>query len=164
MDPVRWSEIERLVHSALARPVAERAAYVAEACGSDDALRHEVETLLASESMVEGYLSAPVLDKVAQALPISTVSRSLFIKDLKVFLRDVTQWSQLLLLLAVVGARHGRRSPEPPERVKSRRTRRPRASWQRVRWAVHPAVLGGSAQHGSEPIRTARSTAGLVVG
>jgi len=43
-----------------------------------------------------------VLDKVAQALPISTVSRSLFIKDLKVFLRDVTQWSQLLLLLALV--------------------------------------------------------------
>ena len=68
MDPVRWSEIERLVHSALARPVAERAAYVAEACGSDDALRHEVETLLASESMVEGYLSAPVLDKVAQMI------------------------------------------------------------------------------------------------
>jgi ABC-2 type transport system permease protein len=43
-----------------------------------------------------------VLDRVARALPISTVSRSLFIKDLKVFLRDVTQWSQLLLLLALV--------------------------------------------------------------
>jgi ABC-2 type transport system permease protein len=43
-----------------------------------------------------------VLDSLARALPISTVSRSLFIKDLKVFLRDVTQWSQLLLLLALV--------------------------------------------------------------
>jgi ABC-2 type transport system permease protein len=42
------------------------------------------------------------LDRVARSLPMSAVSRSLFIKDLKVFLRDVTQWSQLLLLLALV--------------------------------------------------------------
>jgi ABC-2 type transport system permease protein len=35
-------------------------------------------------------------------LPIGLVRRSLLVKDLKVFLRDVTQWSQLLLLLALV--------------------------------------------------------------
>jgi ABC-2 type transport system permease protein len=42
------------------------------------------------------------LDVVARALPLSTVRRQLLIKDLKIFLRDVTQWSQLLLLLALV--------------------------------------------------------------
>ena len=36
------------------------------------------------------------------ALPLSTVRRQLLIKDLKIFLRDVSQWSQLLLLLALV--------------------------------------------------------------
>jgi ABC-2 type transport system permease protein len=42
------------------------------------------------------------LDRAARALPISTVHRHLLVKDLKVFLRDVSQWSQLLLLLALV--------------------------------------------------------------
>jgi len=42
------------------------------------------------------------LDAIARRLPISMVRRHLFIKDFKVFLRDVSQWSQLLLLLALV--------------------------------------------------------------
>jgi ABC-2 type transport system permease protein len=42
------------------------------------------------------------LDRVARALPLSVVRRHLLIKDLKIFLRDVSQWSQLLLLLALV--------------------------------------------------------------
>ena len=42
------------------------------------------------------------LDVVANALPLSIVRRQLLIKDLKIFLRDVSQWSQLLLLLALV--------------------------------------------------------------
>src|SRR5207237_1239802 len=41
------------------------------------------------------------LDRLAELLPLSTVRRHLFIKDMKVFLRDVTQWSQLLLLVAL---------------------------------------------------------------
>jgi ABC-2 type transport system permease protein len=42
------------------------------------------------------------LDVIAGRLPLSPVRRQLLIKDLKVFLRDVSQWSQLLLLLALV--------------------------------------------------------------
>jgi len=42
------------------------------------------------------------LDVVARMLPVSQVKRQLLIKDLKIFLRDVGQWSQLLLLLALV--------------------------------------------------------------
>jgi ABC-2 type transport system permease protein len=42
------------------------------------------------------------LDRIAAALPLSQSRRQLLIKDLKVFLRDVGQWSQLLLLLALV--------------------------------------------------------------
>jgi ABC-2 type transport system permease protein len=42
------------------------------------------------------------LDDFARALPLSVAQRHLLVKDLKVFLRDVTQWSQLLLLLALM--------------------------------------------------------------
>lgn len=43
-----------------------------------------------------------VLDRLAGVLPFSPVRRQLLVKDAKVFLRDVSQWSQLLLLLALV--------------------------------------------------------------
>jgi ABC-2 type transport system permease protein len=43
-----------------------------------------------------------VVDRVVHRLPLSIVRRHLLVKDLKVFLRDVSQWSQLLLLLALV--------------------------------------------------------------
>jgi len=42
------------------------------------------------------------LDRLARALPISVVRRHLLIKDVKIFMRDVSQWSQLLLLCALV--------------------------------------------------------------
>jgi ABC-2 type transport system permease protein len=42
------------------------------------------------------------LDGLVSLLPLSTVRRHLLVKDVKVFLRDVSQWSQLLLLLALV--------------------------------------------------------------
>jgi ABC-2 type transport system permease protein len=42
------------------------------------------------------------LDTLIGVLPIATVRRQLLIKDMKTFLRDVSQWSQLLLLVALV--------------------------------------------------------------
>ncbi|PYR64884.1 MAG: hypothetical protein DMF88_21670 [Acidobacteria bacterium] len=42
------------------------------------------------------------LDVIARFLPLSPVRRQLLVKDVKIFLRDVSQWSQLLLLLALV--------------------------------------------------------------
>jgi ABC-2 type transport system permease protein len=42
-----------------------------------------------------------ILDRVLGLLPLTGVRRQLLTKDLKVFLRDVSQWSQLLLLLAL---------------------------------------------------------------
>jgi ABC-2 type transport system permease protein len=43
-----------------------------------------------------------LLDRIVQVLPVSGAARHLLMKDLKVFLRDVSQWSQLLLLVALV--------------------------------------------------------------
>jgi ABC-2 type transport system permease protein len=41
-------------------------------------------------------------DRAAAWLPLSPGARALVLKDLKIFMRDSTQWSQLLLLLALV--------------------------------------------------------------
>jgi ABC-2 type transport system permease protein len=48
------------------------------------------------------FTKLTVLDTLAGVLPLSPVRRQLLIKDLKTFLRDVSQWSQLMLLLALV--------------------------------------------------------------
>lgn len=44
----------------------------------------------------------PIWDRLFARLPISTVARALIAKDLKTFLRDTAQWSQLVLLGALV--------------------------------------------------------------
>jgi len=41
------------------------------------------------------------LDPLLRLLPMAPARRALLVKDLKVFLRDTTQWSQLLLLVAL---------------------------------------------------------------
>ena len=43
-----------------------------------------------------------VLDTIAGVLPLTPVRRQLLLKDAKIFLRDVSQWSQLLLLVALM--------------------------------------------------------------
>ena len=47
MEPERWWEAERLCLLALEREEGERAAFLQEACGGDEALLREVESLLA---------------------------------------------------------------------------------------------------------------------
>jgi ABC-2 type transport system permease protein len=46
--------------------------------------------------------SLRIVEWLAQTLPLSTVRRQLLVKDVKVFLRDVSQWLQLLPLFALV--------------------------------------------------------------
>ena len=54
------------------------------------------------EARKTSFSRLAALERLATRLPLSTVRRTLLVKDLKVFLRDVTQWSQLLLLCALV--------------------------------------------------------------
>ena len=59
MEPRRWQQIERFYRAALARPVEQRAAFLAGACVGDEALRHEVEALLDIIPTVEGVSDTP---------------------------------------------------------------------------------------------------------
>jgi len=68
MTPDRWQQISQLYHGALARDVSQRARFVADACAGDEALRQEVESLLAREATVEGFMAAPALEVAAKAV------------------------------------------------------------------------------------------------
>jgi hypothetical protein len=52
----RWREIETLYHSVCERKPEERRAYLESACGGDESLRLEVESLLAHEELAANFL------------------------------------------------------------------------------------------------------------
>jgi ABC-2 type transport system permease protein len=55
----------------------------------------------AQEARRARFTRLALLEAALARAPLRTPARSLLVKDLKVFLRDTTQWSQLLLLLAL---------------------------------------------------------------
>src|SRR5215471_10802321 len=54
------ARIEPLYHAARERPPAERAAFLAEACGGDEDLQREVESLIAQHAATDGFLAGVV--------------------------------------------------------------------------------------------------------
>ena len=55
----------------------------------------------AQEARKARFTHLRLLESLARRLPLAPARRALLVKDLKVFLRDTAQWSQLLLLLAL---------------------------------------------------------------
>ncbi|MEA2239056.1 MAG: eukaryotic-like serine/threonine-protein kinase [Thermoanaerobaculia bacterium] len=57
-----WEQVREIFQSAVEKPAADRADFVKDACGSDDDLRDEVESLLASHDLAGGFIepAAPV--------------------------------------------------------------------------------------------------------
>ncbi len=70
-----WTRVERLFHSALERAPAEREAFLAEACGGDEALRHEVLSLLAEERSADRLMGRPAAAEVTQRLAVARGTR-----------------------------------------------------------------------------------------
>ncbi len=70
MTQERWQLLEELFHAALDRPESERQQFLYEACGSDNALRWEVESLLGSDPHTGPETpedSSPIADRVRRA-------------------------------------------------------------------------------------------------
>jgi len=61
MTPERYQEIEALFAAARELPPAERSAYLAQACGADEALRHEVASLLSYDDRPNNFIDVPAL-------------------------------------------------------------------------------------------------------
>ena len=67
-EPERRKRVEDLCDAALDRDARERAEFVAVACGRDEALRHEVEALLAHAQAAERFLEVPIGEVAAHVL------------------------------------------------------------------------------------------------
>ena len=57
-DPQRWARVREVLEAALERPEDERGSYVDGACGSDRALRAEIESLLAYGDRADEFLAS----------------------------------------------------------------------------------------------------------
>ena len=74
MEPDRRNRITDLYHAALRLAPEERAAFMNAACDSDEALRQEVESLLAVECPSSPFLERPAMDAIARE-PASLIGR-----------------------------------------------------------------------------------------
>lgn len=68
MTPGRWEQIERIYQEAAAKPAAERASFLDEACAGDTELRAEVERMLSCASSPGGFLESPAVQVAARAM------------------------------------------------------------------------------------------------
>lgn len=72
MKPERWRQMEELYHAALERDADGRASFLDEACAGDEALRRDVEELLAAnDELAEqagGFLNSPAMEVEAKAI------------------------------------------------------------------------------------------------
>src|SRR5260370_29225066 len=63
MNHEGWERAKEVFECALERDSGARAAFLQEACGDDEELRKEVESLLASFQKAEGFIETPALEE-----------------------------------------------------------------------------------------------------
>jgi serine/threonine protein kinase/tetratricopeptide (TPR) repeat protein len=68
MNPERWRQLEELFHAALEREPPQRASFVAEVCGSDDDLRHELESMLDHHGQAKSFVESPAYEMAAESI------------------------------------------------------------------------------------------------
>jgi len=68
MDSERWQNVERLYHAALECEESQRDDFLARACGGDEALRREVESLVSYGNRAGRFIEGSALELVAPTL------------------------------------------------------------------------------------------------
>jgi WD40 repeat protein/serine/threonine protein kinase len=68
MTPERYEQVCKICYDALELEVSQRAAFLDRVCGADEALRREVEVMLANEEGLASFLDEPALAVAAQSL------------------------------------------------------------------------------------------------
>ena len=68
MKAERWQQVEQLYHATLEKEVDARPAFLARACGGDEELRREVESLLSYEDHAKSFIEAPALEVAAKLM------------------------------------------------------------------------------------------------
>src|SRR5262245_54708792 len=64
----RWATVKRIHQAALERAASQRTAFLDAACGADETLRRDVESLLAYDTRAESFMESPALDVAASSL------------------------------------------------------------------------------------------------
>src|SRR5258708_1026169 len=67
MDSERWQQFKQIFQAVLDLPLADRAAYVQEACGQDEELRRDIVSLLESEERSADFLGEAAVEYVSGA-------------------------------------------------------------------------------------------------
>ena len=76
MTPERWRVVEAIIRASLSCEPARRDAFVQQACGDDEELRLEVESLLAAHDRTGDFLDRPAAERLAAAnAPVSLTTR-----------------------------------------------------------------------------------------
>jgi len=68
MEPDRWQNLERLYHAALQRNEGQVHSFLDEACGQDQSLRVELESLLKYGQRPAKFFDKPAFEVVAETL------------------------------------------------------------------------------------------------
>ena len=68
MKPERWQQLDELFHAALQHEPEERAAFLDEACVDDEALRQQVEALLAANEEAGSFIESPAMEVEARGV------------------------------------------------------------------------------------------------
>jgi eukaryotic-like serine/threonine-protein kinase len=62
VEPELWHRVEALYHHALEVEESRRAEFLEHSCAGDEALRREVESLLAHEKRAEQFIESPAVE------------------------------------------------------------------------------------------------------
>ncbi len=68
MTPERWQQVRGIFHSALQHAPAERSSFLTSACGGDEALRQEIESLLKADEKDGSFIDSPAYEAAAVLL------------------------------------------------------------------------------------------------
>src|SRR5580698_3708367 len=66
MEPERWRKVQQVYHTAREQQADSRATFIATACGGDEELRQEVESLLAQSETCGAFLERPAMHLAAR--------------------------------------------------------------------------------------------------
>ncbi len=68
MTPERWQQVKEIFHSALQHEPAQRSVFLSNACGGDEELRREVETLISSHEKDGSFIDSPAYEAAAELI------------------------------------------------------------------------------------------------
>ena len=68
MTSNNWNRIKEIVDEAIHRTPEDRAAFLSKACGGNESIRREVESLLSSFERADGFMAAPAYEAVTEEI------------------------------------------------------------------------------------------------